>query len=92
MRVLVINKFSMVSRQVLAQVNACLQEWRHQAGLPGADLPFGGIGVIPAGGFGQLPPVNIPVSHALLNLNAVHGAKETAQLNTGLRLFKATVP
>ena len=79
----------MVSRQVLAQVNARLQEWRHQTGLPGADRPFGGIGVILAGDFGQLPPVNIPVSHALLNLNAVHGAKEAAQLNTGLRLFKS---
>jgi len=88
-RVLVIDEISMVSRQVLAQVNARLQEWRHQTGLPGADRPPGGIGVMLAGDFGQLPPVNIPVSHALLNLNAVHGAKEAAQLNTGLRLFKS---
>ena len=87
-RVLVIDEISMVSRLVLAQVSARLQEWRHQTGLPGADMPFGGIGVVLAGDFGQLPPVNIPVSHALLNFNVVHGAKEAPQLNMGLRLFR----
>ena len=45
-RCLIIDEISMVSKVILAQVSARLQQWRHQAGLPGADAPFGGIGVL----------------------------------------------
>jgi len=88
-RVLVIDEVSMVSRQVLAHVNTRLQEWRREAGLPGADLPFGGIGVILAGDFGQLPPVKVAPTFTLLNPSTVHGARESFTLNLGLRLFRS---
>ena len=86
-RVLIIDEVSMVSRLVIAQVSSRLQEWRHQTGRPGRNLPFEGLGVILAGDFGQLPPVNIPVTHALLNQNVLHGPKEARSLNAGLRIF-----
>ena len=66
---LVIDEVSKVSRQMLAQITQRLQEWRKLEGAPaGSDLPFGGVGVLLAGNFGQLPPVKLPVTHTLLQL------------------------
>ena len=46
-----------------------------------------GIGVILAGDFGQLPPVQVAPSHTLLSQNVVHNAREARTANLGLRLF-----
>ena len=50
---------------------------------------FGGIAVILAGDFGQLPPIAISPSLSLLNANVVHDAREQKDANHGLRIFHA---
>ena len=63
LELLVVDEISMVSRVVLAQIHARLREWRLAGGLVDlASEVFGGIAVILAGDFGQLPPVAVSPS------------------------------
>ena len=89
MELLVIDEMSMVSRVVLAQVHARLREWRQHEGKEDlASEPFGGLAVVLAGDMGQLPPIAVSPSFSLLNGQTIHGAREQAIANHGLRLFK----
>ena len=57
---LIVDEISMVSRVVLSQIHTRLREWRlatHRSDL--AEQEFGGLAVILAGDFGQLPPVAV---------------------------------
>ena len=74
LRPLVIDEISMVSRVVLAGVDERLKEWRAFTDHAGQAEPFGGVGVILAGDFGQLPPVQVSPSFSLLCPNVVHNA------------------
>ena len=56
LRLLVIDEVSMVSRPMLADVDTRLKEWRAFTKHPAKKEAFGGVGVILAGDFGQLPP------------------------------------
>ena len=85
---LVIDEISMVSRVVLAQVHARLREWRLSCGR--VDLArevFGGIAVILAGDFGQLPPVAVSPSLSLLHPYIVREIREHKAANLGMRLL-----
>ena len=81
LRLLVIDEVSMVSRPMLADVDKRLQEWRTFTKHPAKKEPFGGVGVILAGDFGQLPPTK--AEH--LSLLCPHDLKGQAAL--GKRLF-----
>ena len=86
---LVIDEISMVSRVMLAHIHVRLREWRLATGdHDKADAPFGGIGIILAGDFGQLPPMAISPSFSLLNNNVIRDAREQKSANHGLRLFQ----
>ena len=85
LRLLVIDEISMVSRAMLADVDSRLKEWRAFRKHSAKDAAFGGVGVILAGDFGQLPPTK--AEHlSLLCPNVLHclGFKRA---NHGLRLF-----
>ena len=87
---LIIDEISMVSRVVLSQIHMRLREWRlanEQNEL--AAQPFGGLAVILAGDFGQLPPVAISPSLSLLNTNVHMNTREQKSSNQGRRLLEA---
>ena len=87
---LVIDEISMVSRVVLAQVSDRLKEWRvHQGDTARADLPFGGVAVILAGDFGQLPPTKEVKELSLLCTATLREDTYRARMaNLGARLFR----
>ena len=86
---LIVDEISMVSRVVLSQIHMRLREWRlanEQNEL--AAQPFGGLAVILAGDFGQLPPVAISPSLSLLNTNLHMNTREQKSSNQGRRLLE----
>ena len=100
MCLLEIDEVSMLEKLVLAHVHARLQQWRlalyHEkhcrsktACRCGARLPFGGVKVVFAGDFGQLPPVAVTPERTLLNAKPKTGGKDRNDVNLGLRLFRA---
>ena len=90
LELLIIDEISMVSRVMLANIHARLREWRLAQGrYDKAEEYFGGIAVVLAGDFGQLPPIAISPSLSLLNVNVVRDAREQKAANHGLRLFQA---
>jgi hypothetical protein len=90
LELLIIDEISMVSRVMMAHIHARLREWRiAQMRYDRAEEYFGGIAVILAGDFGQLPPIAISPSLSLLNSNVVRDAREQKAANHGLRLFQA---
>ena len=53
-----------------------------------ARLPFGGVKLVLAGDFGQLPPVAVPPERTLLNPNPKTAGHDRQDVNLGLRLFQ----
>ena len=89
LELLIIDEISMVSRVVLQQIHARLREWRLSRGeREFANQPFGGIAVILAGDFGQLPPVAVQPSFSLLNTSVLRDVREQKAANHGLRLVQ----
>ena len=99
MCLLEIDEVSMVEKLVLAHVHQRLQQWRlevfhehhcrsKRACICGARLPFGGIKLVLAGDFGQLPPVAVPPERTLLNSNPKTAGQGRQDVNLGLRLFQ----
>ena len=99
MCLLEIDEVSMVEKLVLAHVHQRLQQWRlevfhehhcrsKRACICGARLPFGGIKLVLAGDFGQLPPVAVPPERTLLNSNPKTAGQDRQDVNLGLRLFQ----
>jgi hypothetical protein len=84
-----IDEISMLSKVMLAQVNMRLREWRkHLADEDNMAKPFGGLAVILAGDFGQLPPIAISPSLSLLHDRFLSiQIREGRTANLGLRLF-----
>ena len=89
----------MIEKLVLAHIHQRLQQWRLQvfhenhcrsksACICGARLPFGGIKIVLAGDFGQLPPVAVPPERTLLNSNPKTAGQDRQDVNLGLRLFQ----
>ena len=79
LQLLIVDEVSMVSRVFLAQIHDRLREWRLANGQHDlAEEPFGGVAVILAGDFGQLPPVP-PLLHSI--------TREQKASNHGLRLL-----
>ena len=100
MAVLEIDELSMIEKLVLAQVHLRLQQWRFDCYHPqccdrsspcrcGARLPFGGIKVILAGDFGQLPPVAVKDEKTLLHGSVQATGRDSMEVNLGSRLFRA---
>ena len=86
LQLLVIDEISMVSRTMLADVDRRLKEWRGFRKHPDKKAAFGGVGVILAGDFGQLPPTQ--AEHlSLVCPNVLHGT-HSERANHGLRLWK----
>jgi hypothetical protein len=86
LRLLVIDEVSMVSRTMLADIDMRLKEWRAFRKHPLKHAAFGGVGIVLAGDFGQLPPTK--AEHlSLLCPNVLHGHL-AKQANFGLRLFQ----
>ena len=100
MCLLEIDEVSMLEKLVLAHVHGRLQQWRlemyhekhcrsKKACCCGARLPFGGVKVILAGDFGQLPPVAVAPERTLLNAKPKASGQDRLDVNLGLRLFQA---
>ena len=96
--VLEIDEVSMIEKVVLARIHLRLQRWRFTGYHPkhchrsepcrcGARLPFGGVKVILAGDFGQLPPVAVKDDRTLLHGTGCTGTDST-EVNLGSRLFR----
>ena len=98
--VLEIDELSMLEKSVLAHVQMRLQQWRYEVYHPvhckgegkvcqcGARMLFGGVKVVLAGDFGQLPPVAVAAERTLLFGKCVQGGQGKAEVNVGLRLFQ----
>ena len=99
MAVLEIDEISMVERLVLAHIHRRLQQWRLGVYHPvhcvrrtcrcGARMPFGGVKLVLAGDFGQLPPVAVTGDKTLLCPNAISVGQTKQEINLGFRLFKS---
>ena len=100
MCLLEIDEVSMLEKLVLSHVHPRLQQWRldiyhekhcrnKQVCLCGARLPFGGVKVVLAGDFGQLPPVAVTPERTLLNAKPKTVGQDRNDVNLGLRLFQA---
>ena len=96
--VLEIDEASMIEKVVLARIHLRLQRWRFTCYHPkhcyrsepcrcGARLPFGGVKVLLAGDFGQLPPVAVKDDRTLLHGTGCTGTDST-EVNLGSRLFR----
>ena len=98
MAILEIDEISMVDRIVLAYVHLRLQEWRrtryhdrlcgHGPCRCGARMSFGGVKVVLAGDFGQLPPVAVAKEKTLLCPDVLRAGQDQSVGNLGLRLFR----
>ena len=99
MAVLEIDEVSMVEKVVLAHMHLRLQRWRFECYHPthckrsetcrcGARLPFGGVKVILAGDFGQLPPVAVKDERTLLHAGGCSTGTDSMEVNLGSRLFR----
>ena len=89
LELLIIDEISMVSRVVLAQIHARLQEWRVACeDRQLAQQPFGGVAVVLAGDFGQLPPIGVSPSLSLVYDGTHSGIREHKAANQGLRLLQ----
>ena len=100
MCLLEIDEVSMLEKLVLSHVHARLQQWRleiyhekhcrtKKACICGARLPFGGVKLVLAGDFGQLPPVAVAPERTLLHAKPITVGKDRNDVNLGLRLFQA---
>eukprot|EP00435_Cladocopium_sp_Y103_P051080 s1595_g15.t1 len=97
MCVLEIDEVSMIEKAVVAYVHDRLQQWRLDVYHPhfcsnqtcrcGARLPFGGVKLVFAGDFGQLPPVAVPAERTLLSSASLQRGRGAAEANLGSRLF-----
>ena len=97
MAVLEIDELSMVEKLVLAYIHRRLCEWRYAVYHPqhcdgrqcrcGARMPFGGVKVVLAGDFGQLPPVAVAAEKTLLHARPLQAGQSREEVNLGLRLF-----
>ena len=99
MAVLEVDEVSMVEKVVLAHMHQRLQRWRFECYHPthckrsescrcGARLPFGGVKVILAGDFGQLPPVAVKDERTLLHAGGCSTGTDSMEVNLGSRLFR----
>ncbi len=86
LRLLVIDEVSMVSRTMLADIDRRLKEWRAFRKHPAQKEPFGGVGVLLAGDFGQLPPTKAE-QYSLIGTKDMQGT-HSARANLGKRLFQ----
>ena len=86
---LVVDEVSMLSKILLANIHTRLQEWRHHRQEHElARQIFGGLSVILAGDFGQLPPVAVSPVLSLLHDKTVPDAmRQSKTANLGRRLF-----
>ena len=92
LELLIIDEVSMVSSVLVHQIHCRLREWRCASGVRArAHEAFGGIAVILAGDFGQLPPVAVAASLSLLNSDAERHGREQKAANHGKRLFQEFV-
>ena len=86
-----------VEKLVLAYIHRRLCEWRYAVYHPqhcdgrqcrcGARMPFGGVKVVLAGDFGQLPPVAVAAEKTLLHARPLQAGQSREEVNLGLRLF-----
>ena len=99
MCLLEIDEVSMIEKLVLAHIHQRLQQWRlemfhddhcHSKGacVCGARLPFGGVKLVLAGDFGQIPPVAVPPVRTLFNPHPKTAGQDRQEVNLGLRLFQ----
>ena len=97
MAVLEIDELSMVEKLVLTYIHRRLCEWRYAVYHPqhcdgrqcrcGARMPFGGVKLVLAGDFGQLPPVAVAAEKTLLHARPLQAGQSREEVNLGLRLF-----